>query len=147
MKRIFTVTALAICTFGLQAAQYKSNEMTGAFRNGRWWTGVPQSVEEALKLGYLSGFWDGLARGVISGGPELSLEETNSRIDVSTITELTHGETIKALDLFYSDPANANIAIPSALSYVKRKVIGWSPNQLRDYEAKLRASAVRILNE
>ena len=96
---------------------------TAGFVNGRGWKAFPLPV----KVGYLAG---------LSEGSEFI--KNNSNV---LPKNLTYGEISAALDAFYIEPTNANIAVPIALMYVKRKVAGASEAELKDLESKMRKDA------
>jgi len=126
MKR-FLLTLMLMC--GLASGAGEDLTRTGGFKNGRWWL----TLASDLKPAFLLGFTEGLGWAVTSS-PTPKLTE----VQASVISRLTYGEVEEALDMFYKEPTNALIAIPSALQYITRKAEGASEAEVKQMEAGFR---------
>jgi hypothetical protein len=90
MKRELILFSAAVLSV---SAQIPESQITWGQKNGRFWAAMPQTA----RVHYLFGFAEAL-----SGGPGYT--------DFFSPSE-TFGETVKGIDQFYEDPANAAITI------------------------------------
>jgi hypothetical protein len=116
------------------------------FLNGRDWNGMT----EELKVGFVMGFKNGLIWGAFISESAKQPKGADATISGAALAEfvkpynvrqLSNGEIMQAIDAFYSDPTNLNIALPSAMYYIRRKVEGLDPEGLRKLETELRQGA------
>jgi hypothetical protein len=92
--------------------------------NGRGW----QSASNSFKTGYVVGFQD-----TLNG---LGSKESSTLLPKN----MTVGDAIRAIDIFYEERENRAIPIIGAISVVTAKANGMSPTELEQFKANLRRS-------
>lgn len=123
--RILPTALLLIMTCAL-AAQTPANQLTGGEHNGRYWLELEPSNRTIFVVGFCA------AVNAIGGrNVDTFLGEGSGTI----------GETVKGLDLFYDDPANAAIRIGDAFRVFAMKISGAAPDVLAVKTAALRRAA------
>lgn len=112
MKKVICILILTAGAAGTAMAQAApNNEYTWGHRNGRYWNGSTFAV----KLGIVIG---------MSEGVRWLYSEFDKYVGPGTF-----GEGIKALDAFYSEPANLNFPILAAQEVVTTKQKGAMTTQ------------------
>lgn len=133
-------TTLCLLTAGLlpvaigqvpQVAQQPDPLMTLGRYNGRAWLKMGQS----LKLGYLSGYCDGVRSTVAEGGPSY-VAATNTFKALIPLS--TDGDMVDFLDTFFKTPENRPLPIGLALRVFAIKLKGASEAEINALLAVLR---------
>ena len=126
------LAVLLLFLAGLTVAAAGDDPMprTGGYTNGRAW----KNFNSWVKLGYVTGFADGIKLG--SKSADAAKENGKSYYGNSDFAEI-----IKALDTFYEDPANSQVPIMAAMVYFQDKVNGKSPSVLAEELANFRKVA------
>jgi hypothetical protein len=141
MLRLITSTVLLI-SFGAAAVPRQESNApheTGGLINGRSWL----SLSEAMKVGWLVGYTEGLrvAPSAVHGEP--CTTQVKQVFDLYP-QQLSFGEILKAIDHFYEDTSeNSAIPVPAALQYVTRKASGATQTELDELASGLRKKAAQ----
>jgi hypothetical protein len=119
---------------------------SGKAKNGYWWT----TFDEPEKLAFVQGYIEGLSRAnVLLRGSvnfddskivhKVSKEPVTSYLDFS---EISYGQYIQGLDVFYSDYRNKRINFNAAILYIRDQVRGIAQTELDKRLEGMRKGAV-----
>jgi len=112
-------------------AQENAPDQTAGYYNGRFWAKLGASG----KLGWVTGYVDGLSTGLTVAG---SKDAPGKTAAAAFPFDMAFGEIVKAVDQFYEAPENARIPLWVALFGVNHKAHGDSPAQMEDWAATQR---------
>jgi|HubBroStandDraft_5_1064220.scaffolds.fasta_scaffold306140_1 hypothetical protein len=119
---------------------------SGKPKNGYWWA----DMSDTRRLGLVEGYVTGLSRAEVL--LRQSLDFNNDKIVDRTrkkpvtsyldFSEISYGQYIEGLDVFYSDYRNKRINFNVAILYVRDQVRGASQDELEKRLEGMRKGAV-----
>jgi len=118
MKKAFCCVLFCAWTLAADSADF-----TAGMSNGRGWRKFPNE----MKIAYIAGIYD--AAKVLS----MICKEAGF------LGGTTTGQTVQALDGFYTDGLNGSITVVGAMRYLERKSQGATEEELRKMISDLRA--------
>ncbi len=140
MKRLFRLGLLIVVVF----APIRADDPIKFFGDGHDWQEMGTAFSKAM---YIDGFKQGLScAGMQLHHEPITLEqiiETSKAIGEDQTTPnkpVPRIQMVLAVDSFYSDVRNVNIAIPLALRWAKVKLDGGTPEDLGAFAAVLRTN-------
>lgn len=131
--KLLLVMSLGLCV-SVHADENSKLWYTAGSVNGRFW----QSMSDSQKVHFLYGFSAGMQ---IAAGITWGDKKRESVIPLFE-SGLTYGEDRRALDRFYSDPANAKVLIKEAIPIEAKRAKGASSAEVEQETAYARWRAV-----
>jgi len=117
MKKVALGIMLLMCAIAATAADRQTAPELTPPNNGEEWLRLSSSEKLFWSIGYAQGYLDALNKIDVASGPNSACASLAARTErqSSTAGKVTGFELVSGLEKFYSDPANVQIPIGSAI--------------------------------
>ncbi|HKO00172.1 MAG TPA: hypothetical protein VJ032_00680 [Thermoanaerobaculia bacterium] len=117
MKKVALGIMLLMCAIAATAADRPTAPELTPPNSGEEWLRLSSSEKLFWSIGYAQGYLDALNKIDIASGPNSACSSLAARTErqSSTAGKVTGFELVSGLEKFYSDPANVQIPIGSAI--------------------------------
>jgi len=117
MKKLALGLATLLFAVSVLAAERPAPPEIKAPTNGEEWSKLSSTEKLSWALGYAQGYQEALDKIDVSSGPNSQCAALAARTErqTSTMGKVSGFELVSSLEKFYSEPANVNIPVPSAV--------------------------------